>query len=364
MSNAETPEAEVNMSAVAAEIEAAKSEPTPEPTGADLFDQAVNYESEIDVPLSDFWDVTNQPDKPANTHSAEESVENVPEPRAVEEQIIKFKANGEERELTLEEAKKQLAMAEGGAKAFTKLAQANKKIKEFESKEADYRKKVELLDKLESIKHDENELIKVITGKDPDEWITDVLRKRRIMETGTETEKAQLEREQRVSALERQLEAQRERQEAAERAEQERNFNSEQTNLKSMLETEFFKNQIKLENELDSNDANEMLWTDGNRRMKAYVKKYKDHPRFKELLPKMAQKAFEDVAGKINRLATGSVQTKVDEAIKAKKQKAAEMAGVASTRKLSDVNLDEFSKLSVREVANKLVGKKNRFSLF
>jgi hypothetical protein len=132
--------------------------------------------------------------------------------------------------------------------------------------------------------------------------------------------------------------------------------------MKSMLEGEFFKHKFDLGNDLDSNEINEMLWSDGQRRMTQYVKKYQDHPKFKELLPKMAQKSFEDVAGKLNRLTTGSVQAKVEEAIKAKKQKAAEKAAVASTRRISEPNSEDFRGLGVREIADRLVGKKGRFS--
>jgi hypothetical protein len=72
----------------------------------------------------------------------------------------------------------------------------------------------------------------------------------------------------------------------------------------------------------------------------------------------MAQKSFEDVAGKLKRLTTGSVQAEVEKAITMKKQKAAEKAAVASTRRISEANSDDFKGMGIREIADRLVGKK------
>jgi hypothetical protein len=368
----------VERSKIAKEIEALSAQ-EPEQSGVQAINESlVDSGADIDVPISDFWDNKSKaeddlPKTAVEDTATEEVVSDVPP----EMEIIKFKANGREKEVTLEEASKKLGVdseimqqlpaeaiksalskIEGGTQAFSKLAQTNKKLKELESKLPELEKFKSLFDKLESVKHNEDELLKIISGKDPETWKADFLRKQRILETVSEAEKAQLEKEERVAQLEKQLEAQRVRQEELEKSEQDRLYKSEKDSLKTMLEGEFFKHKFALENEVDSNDVNEMLWQQGQRRMSEYVKKYQDHPKFKELLPKMAQKSFEDVAGKLNRLTTGSVQAKVDEAIKAKKQKAAEKAAVASTRRISEVNPDDFTGLGVREIADRLIGKK------
>jgi hypothetical protein len=249
-------------------------------------------------------------------------------------------------------------MAEGGAQAFTKLAKANKRMKELESKLPDLEKKAQLLDKLEEVKHDWKAVLQIATGQDPEQFLAEVMRKQRILETGSDAEKASLEKEERLAQLERQLEAQRARQEELEKMEESRTYSAEKDGLKSMLEGEFFKHKFELGNDVDSNDVNEMLWQQGQRRMTQYVKKYQNHPKFKELLPKMAQKSFEDVAGKLKRLTTGSVQAEVEKAITMKKQKAAEKAAVASTRRISEANSDDFKGMGIREIADRLVGKK------
>lgn len=344
-------------SQIAKEIEALAAQPQAD--AVDGINESIIQEPDIEVPISDFWD---------NKPKAEEEVAEEAPTLAVEEEeaasdvspgeTITFKANGQDVELTLDEARKRLAMAEGGAQAFTKLAQANKKVKELESSLPDLQKKAELLDKLEEVKHDWKAVLQIATGQDPEQFMAEAMRKQRILETGSDAEKVQLEKEERLAQLERQLEAQRERQEEIEKRESDRLYKSEKDGLKSLLEGEFFKHKFELESELDSNDVNEMLWAQGQRRMTEYVKKYQDHPKFKDLLPKMAQKSFEDVAGKLNRLTTGSVQAKVDEAIKAKKQKAAEQAAVSSTRRISGINADDFTGLGIREIADKLAGKK------
>ena len=346
----------VEKSQIAKEFEALAAQ-EPAVPALDEINESLTSESEVDVPISDFWDnkteaVEEAVETPAGAEVGEEASDVSPG------ETIKFKANGKEVELTFDEARKRLALAEGGAQAFTKLAVANQKVKELESKLPDLEKYKGLFDKLESVKHNEDELIKIISGKDPETWKADFLRKQRIQTTGSDAEKAQLIKEERLSQLERQLEAQRSRQEELEKNESDRLYKSEKDSLKTMLESEFTKHRFSMGNDVDSNDVNEMLWQQGRLRMTEYVKKYQQHPKFQELLPKMAQKSFEDVAGKLNRLTTGSVQAKVDEAIKAKKVNAAEKAATASTRRMADVNPDDFKGLSVREIADKMLGKK------
>lgn len=361
----ESPEvasAPVEMSDMAKEI-AALSEDSA------MTDESVSFgdiQSDLEVPESNFWDNVSK-EEPQLESEVEESAEepvieanNVPEESL---QTITYKANGEELEISLDEARKKLAMAEGGAKAFTKLAKANKELAKLKAEQSQLADKAALLDKLESVKHDWRQILQIATGQDPDQFLQEVMRKNNILQHGSEAEKAQLEKEERLAQLERKLQAQQQKQEELERQEQERNYSSEKSNLKNMLEGEFFKHKFDLGNDLDSNDVNEMLWQQGQRRMTQYVKKYQDHPKFKELLPKMAQKSFADVAGKLQRLTTGQVQAEVEKAITQKKQKAAEKAAVASTRRIQEPNIDNFRGKGIRDIADMLVGKKGRFQI-
>lgn len=322
------------------------------------MDVLSTVESDMDVPDSPFWGEKDE----SNVDIADEVEPAVDVSEPSNDQTIKFKANGQDLEITMEEARKRLAMAEGGAKAFTKLAQANKRLKELEGRQSELEKKAQLLDKLEEVKHDWKAILQIATGQDPDQFLAEAMRKQQILETGSDAERAQLEKEERLASLERKLQAQAERQEMLEKQEQERSLSSQKNSLGSLLEKEFFKHQFDMGNDVDSNDVNEMLWRDANHQMKRYVQKYKDHPKFDELLPKMAQKSFEDVAGKLKRLTTGSVQAEVDKVIAQKKQNAAEKAAVASTRRINEVNSESFKGLGIREIADRLVGKK-KFSL-
>ena len=319
----------------------------------DLINSDPRLESDIDVPNT-FWDSTSVADEPRSPSEVKLDLD-VP----AERQTIKFKANGEEIELSYEDAAKRLAMAEGGARAFTQLAQANKRVKELESSSADMRHKADLMDKLESLRHDPKKLLEIVTGQDADTYLADQVRKYNIRESGDAREIAQLEKEERFAQLERQLQMQEERQQELETKEEARFMSSEKTRLKGLMDGEFFKHQFKMENPLDSNDMNEMLYQDSHKLMAKYVRKYQDHPKFQELLPKIAQKSFEDTASKLTRLTTGSVQNKVDQAIKDKKAVAAERAGVAATRHIAEPSAaDGFKGLSVRQIADKLVGRK------
>lgn len=345
--------------AAQAEIQSAIQEKN---VSADALNDA--YSSDVDVPPSSAWDNINpdvkeeQPEVSAEPAAAEEA-EETPVVDVSDEQTISFKANGIEQNISLEEARKKLAMAEGGAQAFTKLAKATKEMKALEARLAAAQAKAESMDKLEELKNDPEAIIKIATGQDPEEFLASYLKKRRILETGSDAEKADLERAERLAQLEREVAENKAERERLKAQEEERNFNSERNSLKSMLEGEFFKHKVDHGNEVASNEANELLWQMGQREMTRYVKKYKDHTKFKELLPKMVEKSFSSAASKLNRLATGSVQEKVDEAIKQKKQDASEKAAVASTPRSGKIDPSSFKGVSnIFELANKAVGKK------
>ncbi len=350
---------EITQSDMAKEIKAMADQSAAEATALEAIKEPSALDADIDVPeVSSFWDRATAPPK------EEEGAEAAPgeEPEAPPSETIRFKANGEEQEISLEDARKKLAMVEGGAKAFSQLAQANKRIKELESaNDPDTAKKVALMDKLESLKHDDRALIQIITGKDPDEYLAELLRKERIRETGTDVDIRTLEREEEFAQLKRELEAQRERQEEHDKRESARLKSSETSELKGLVDQEFFKHKFETGDETDSNDMNEMLYTQGRHRMSQYVKKYQSHDNFKQLLPKIVEKSFTEVAGKLQRLTTGSVQSKVDEAIAAKRQTAKEQAALASTRRLTEPRTDDFKGLGPREIAEKLTGNRGKF---
>ena len=320
--------------------------------------------SDLDVPVSDFWSNAETVNAPTSEEATSDEPTSSDDEVSLEgdvsesPQTIKYKANGQDVELTLEEAVKKLSMVDGGAQAFSKLAEANKRIAEYESSIPEMRKKAETLDKLEEVKHDWRAILQIATGQDPDVFLADVMRKQRINETGSDAEKHQLAREERVTALERKLQAQEDANEASKARDAERDRTSEQTALKSLLDGEYFKHKLDMGDDVRSNSANELLWQHGQRQMTKYVKKYQNDPRFKELLPKMAQQSFKDAAGILQNLATGSVQAEVDKAIAAKKQTAAEKAAVASTRRLQDNSFEDFKGLGIREIADRLIGKK------
>jgi hypothetical protein len=306
-------------------------------------------ESDIEVP-NPFWDNTEEPEPLIEEilpgeEAVEEALQDVP---AL--QTIRFKANGEEKEISLEEAQKQLAMAEGGAQAFSKLAVANQRVKQLEDELPELERKAKLMDKLDSL-DDEMEILRIATGRDPEEYLADLMRKERIKSTGTEAEIEQLKAEEELASMRRALKAQEARQAEIEAREQARVRTAEKAELKGLLESEYFKHQFDLGDEIASNNANEMLWQQSQRQLARYVQKYQDRPDFKQLLPKMAAKSFEDVKGKMNGF-TGAdtVQAQVQEAIDNKKQKAATSAAAASTRRLAGVNPDKFKGLTPREI--------------
>ena len=338
--------------AMKAEVNALKEEVSaaPEAPIAQLDSDLQTIESDIEVGPSDFWDNVGEESSVAEEIVQESAAEIVPDA----DQIVKFKANGQDQELTMAEVRKRLSMQEGQKDAFNRASKAEKMLKEMESKQSSLQEKADLLDKLESLKHDPMAVIKIATGMDPEAYLSKILQDREVRETGSAAEIDALDKSDKLARLERQLEEQAERQSQIEKSESSRLKNAETAELKSLVDGEFFKHQFKLADDVDSNVANDMLYSRGKKRMTEYVKKYQDHPNFKSLLPKMAQKSFEDVAGEINRLTTGQVQDNVDKAIAGKKAKAQESAQMAANSRNEENPTKGFEGLSIRDIANKL----------
>ncbi len=327
--------------------------------------EIAGIESDIDVPSSSFWDNTSEGSEETEPQLDAEAPDTA-EPDVSAEQTIKFKANGEEVEISMADAIKQLSMAEGSRQAFSKLDKANKRVEELEQSLPDLQRKAEMLDKLDSVKHDWKQIIKIATGQDADAFMADAMRKQGIIDGGDDAQIASLKREERMAELERELYMQQERQKNVETRETERLAVAQKAELKGLLDAEFHKHQIETGNDIDSNAANDMLYNEGKRRFGQYVKKYQDHAQIKQLIPRMAAKAFDEVAGEMKRLSAGTVQSQLDKAISDKKAKAAELAGIASTRRATDPDPDKYKGMSVAQIADKLRGLtgKNRFSKY
>ena len=119
------------MSDIAKEIAASQAEVAQE---QEL--DAMNYAlvSNVEVPISDFWDNTPSVKEEvgvSESHIEEEApISDVP--GVSDDQIISYKANGEELQMSVADIRNKLAKMDGNEKAFNQLAKTRKEMKELE----------------------------------------------------------------------------------------------------------------------------------------------------------------------------------------------------------------------------------------
>lgn len=162
-----------DFAAAAATVKAEATAETPNDT-SDLGSDHPNMEVSSDVANQDWlgWDSDDE-DQPAETTEEEtELTAKEDAPAKVDgPQTIKYKANGEEVEISVEEAAKKLSMADGARKVFSDNDKLRKTNKQLETENKANREVVELWNKLEAAKDDDRTLYKMITGRDFDSII-------------------------------------------------------------------------------------------------------------------------------------------------------------------------------------------------
>ena len=287
-------------------------------------------------------------------------------PAPTKENFFKYEEDGKEIELPAEEVRKKLSSAQKDGEEAKKykslLAEKNKEMEVLSKKAA-------LLDKLEKIKHDEDALIKLITGEDPETFKLRAAEKHRIKKTGSAEEKSALEREERIDRLEKELASRKQRDDELAESLKSQEKQAEYNQALDLVRNEFLKNKLDSGTEEESIKINKYLWNDGRERMKEYIKKYKDHPKYlankKEMNAKFAERAFMEAAKDLKEITVGQVTKQADKVIEDKKKKALESAQASVSKGSGAKTLDmaDFKGKSPREIAALLTGNK-KFSIF
>lgn len=296
------------------------------------------FDSDIDLGPSGFWEnegedesseeeqepevteETEEDQEEVEQESSEESeeAESVDENEAqVDEQApIKYKANGEEFEATVEEAQQALALAKASRQALTMQGKLKKEVKDLQSQNESLVKYQESWQKLEDLKNDPDQLVSILFGKSSDElkkqWAEEYMayqdatpEMRSIMDHKRELEQMQREYQRRKSEDERvrtDLET--------------RMYNAEKTELKNKAEQVFSTLDFGGVEPEVANGLREMLWESSIGTLKKF------NSRYGQVNDKMIKVAFKQNYDKLMAV-RGKAIAKVEQQQRAEKKEVA-----------------------------------------
>jgi hypothetical protein len=274
------------------------------------------------LPGSDFWDE----DKTALAES--EAPASAPEVQEAKEQAaaaaLKYRANGVDREVSLEEARKMLADYDGNQKGYKLAAQAQRQLKQLQREMKDLTPLRERLDKIESLKDDPGGLIEAVTGESMADLIAREVEKHNQYQLATPEERAkmdflqkQAEMEERLARQEKLLKS-REDDLLAQASEGRKEALNEK--LKSAMAEHYSPNP---DPSVD-NDLREMAWRTSVAKIKGY------HKEGYAISDKLINAVFKKVNRRLGTHRTANVNSEVAKISAQKTAQATEKAQIAS----------------------------------
>ena len=307
------------------------------------------------VPEEDNLPQINWADDDRDQAIQEETVVSQPNLSEAPPQTIKFKANGEDKELSLEEAQKQLSLAEGARQALNDRAKLKKESDELKKQLEEAKQYKEKWDALEAVKHDRKKVLETLTGQSYDDFITQEIQRREIHQYGTEEQKQLLDYSERVAKLERERQLETSKREEQLKKTQEARDAAEELQFNNTLEREYHKQLESMPKELDPARATRfknILWNSAKIELKQYAEKYG------KITHKMVEKAFKDNAEALFQGTTELVDKKLSQALDSQKKTAKEQAQLASVKQTRPVSNVDISRMSSNQLIDYYNSKK------
>lgn len=290
-------------------------------------------------------------DQPAET--AEEETEATAEENVSAKddgpQTIKYKANGEEVEISVEEAAKRLSLADGARKVFSdndKLRKTNKQLVEENKANKEI---VDLWNKLEAVKDDERQLYNMITGRNFDEIIRKEAQWLLDYRDASPEEQRAMEAERVAEDAKRSLALRdKDAKKADERREQER-YEIQKSRVFGAMEAEFRKHELpEGVDPAAGNRLKKMLWRNS-------IEDIKDLKRQKQPITASAiARVFAENAAALKSFSRTVETQQVKEEV-VKEKVATEKAKAASTKNYPKTTVDQdIAKLNPLDMFYKL----------
>ena len=285
---------------------------------------------EHDEEIPSFLDDDSETNSPLidETESEDTEVSEVPETP----QTLRYTADGQEFEASIEDAKKALSLAKGAKKAFTNNAKLRRKVKQIESQIEDLSQYKTNWEEVMKSVHSPEELYQKLTGESFEDRVDREIQRRQLYNNASPAERQLFDYEDRFQKM--QAEQERLRKESETRLQQTENRASEarKSHLSSMLEPAFHQVTANLEENVGAAQANKIkraLWRESIEDVKEAVKRgYKPSA-------KLVGKIFERNAGILIGNNSKAVEAGVQQELKSREEVAKEKAQVASTQNYS-----------------------------
>lgn len=250
------------------------------PTNLDGEPLGQELESDFELPPSDFWDETSGPEEEDSTEAelgeqAEEGDSDGLEALSVDEQsAIKYKANGEEFEATLEEAQQALALAKASRQALTsqgKLKKENKVLKEEREELVKYQRSWE---KLEDLKSNPDRLMEILFDKPAEEVKRAIAEEYLAYQDATPEMKTILDHKRELEEMRREYSRQKAEAEKIRTESSTREFQAEKKEFSNQITSEFTKYNFDGIPSDVANGLKEMLWDSSINTLKKFNSRY------------------------------------------------------------------------------------------
>jgi hypothetical protein len=338
-----------------ADLEAAAAEINSEAAEDAVIEQAAQIEEALDdnieVPESDFWDetpagemTTESTDAVGDESTSDANAELTPEPTDTPDGEFTYKANGKEHTITLEEAKKRIALADGARQKISEAAKTKRALAKVKGELKESKKYQENWEQLEELKGDRKKLLEVITGESYDDIIKEEVERARTYEDASTEERQLLDYETRMRVLEQDNERTRRGVEKDKKTAEDKLYNANLKEMRTKLHTELstqFRASVPTDNPQVSNKLFKLAMQGAVNDLKQYHKDGIDAQH-----PKTIRKAVKDQIATLEYYFKDEVKRSVTKATDSKKKAAKEKAQLASTRSYSKPVTVEDTKLN------------------
>ena len=238
------------------------------------------FESDLEIESSGFWENENAPtdkeesEEAESTEENEESEDETDASEAGQPKTIKYKANGEELEASIEDAQKALALQTAARQALTNQGEMKKKVRDLETAKQELSKYQESWQKLEDLRDDPDKLMEILFNKPIKELRKQIAEEYLAYEDASPEMRSVLDHKRELEEMKRDYKRQQAEAEKHKQDLDSRNYRAEKTELKNGIETEFGKYEFgDIEPDV-AGGLREMLWDASISTLKRYNQKY------------------------------------------------------------------------------------------
>ena len=320
---------EVEAAAAAAKAELEQSSAVPETDGAEtLNDFNTGTEPTVeDLPESGFWE--NDEPFHAPAESTQESVPESPEIQEAKEQAeaaFKYRANGVDKEISADEARKILSRYDGNEKGFQIAAKTQRQLKALQKQISALQDSQSQLDQIRSLKDNPAGLVEAVTGKSMKDLIQAEVERRNQWELASPEERARIDLEQRQAEINAKLAEQEERLKQREQELENQASSHHKETLNEKFKSAMAEYYSPNSDPTVDNDLRDMVWGTSVRKIRNY------HKEGYEISDKLINAVFKKVSRSLGTHRNANINQEISKISSEKSEVAKQQAQQAATK--------------------------------